>query len=134
VPIAGWADKDILKVAVARPKVAVKRLSDGDLASGGHPETIQPECDGVSIRLEPQKRQDRCTIKNFPNNRSGTSPAAFVVASTMTEIELLQKQLAAAQAEIAELRIRLSNAEMMYKFEVGKAKDKDSGGTPAESS
>ena len=36
----------------------------------------------------------------------------------MTEIELLKKQLAEAQAEIAELRLRLSNSSMLLKIEM----------------
>ncbi len=36
----------------------------------------------------------------------------------MTEIELLKKQLAEAQAEIAELRLRLSNSTALLKIEM----------------
>jgi predicted RNase H-like nuclease (RuvC/YqgF family) len=40
----------------------------------------------------------------------------------MTEIENLQRQLAEANAEIQILQMRLKNAEMLYGFEVKKAK------------
>jgi hypothetical protein len=36
----------------------------------------------------------------------------------VTEIELLKKQLAEAQAEIAELRLRLSNSSLLLKIEM----------------
>ena len=43
----------------------------------------------------------------------------------MTEIEILQKQLAAANAEIQTLTMRLRNAEMLYERELRKNEAKE---------
>ena len=43
---------------------------------------------------------------------------------TMTEIEILQKQLVAARAEIQTLQMRLRNAEILYERELRKTEVK----------
>ena len=50
----------------------------------------------------------------------------------MNKIALLKQQLAAARAEIQTLRMRLKNAEMMYKFELAKTSVKKSNAKKAE--
>ena len=51
----------------------------------------------------------------------------------MTEIEILRKQLADANAEIQTLTMRLSNAEILYKRELRKSEDKEAGETKPQS-
>ena len=58
---------------------------------------------------------------------SGTKFATFqdMCAGTLRrKIIILQKKLAAAKAEIADLRMRLKNAELMYRYEVTTTKAK----------
>ena len=43
------------------------------------------------------------------------------LALVKRKLAAAQAELAAAQAEIATLKMRLTNAEMMYKFEIQKA-------------
>jgi hypothetical protein len=52
----------------------------------------------------------------------------------MTEIEILQKQLVAANAEIQTLTMRLRNAEILYEREMRKneVKKTDEMGSPAK--
>ena len=47
----------------------------------------------------------------------------------MTETEILQKQLAAANAEIQTLTMRLRNAEILYERELRKSEAKEAGET-----
>jgi len=50
----------------------------------------------------------------------------------MTEIEILQKQLAAANAEIQTLTMRLRNAEILYERELRKNEAKEVDETKAK--
>ena len=47
----------------------------------------------------------------------------------MTEIEILRKQLADANAEIQTLTMRLRNAEILYERELRKSEAKEAGET-----
>ena len=50
----------------------------------------------------------------------------------MTETEILQKQLAAANAEIQTLTMRLRNAEILYERELSKNKAKEADETRSQ--
>jgi len=50
----------------------------------------------------------------------------------MTEIEILQKQLFAANAEIQTLTMRLRNAEILYERELRKNEAKEAGETRSQ--
>jgi hypothetical protein len=50
----------------------------------------------------------------------------------MTEIEILQKQLAAAKAEIQTLTMRLRNAEILYERELRKNEVKEAAETRSQ--
>ena len=50
----------------------------------------------------------------------------------MTETEILQKQLAAANAEIQTLTMRLRNAEILYERELRKNEAKQADGTRSQ--
>ena len=51
------------------------------------------------------------------------------VFEPMTEIEILRKQLADANAEIQTLTMRLRNAEILYKRELRKSEAQEAGET-----
>ena len=51
---------------------------------------------------------------------------------TMTETEILQKQLAAANAEIQTLTMRLRNAEILYERELRKNEAKEADETRSQ--
>ena len=50
----------------------------------------------------------------------------------MTEIEILQKQLVAARAEIQTLQMRLRNAEILYERELRKTEVKEADETRSQ--
>ena len=54
------------------------------------------------------------------------------VFEPMTEIEILQKQLAAANAEIQTLTMRLRNAEILYERELRKNEAKEADETRSQ--